>query len=371
MQDLVFNPHRGADSGNSIYRLIGVALLICINTVQAKDESVPVRIGVVESKPVLEEIPLTGTATPRRESALSPEVDGLVSEILVDDGDAVKRGDVLIKLDRVIADLSAQQAGAALAEGRERWREAVRQRDEAKKLVAKHHVAETAYKALVADAQMKKAAMQRLAADYQRMLKRSERFTIRAPFGGIIGIISVEVGQWVETGNAMLGLYDIEGLRIRAAVPQRYFSVVHTGTPVKLSFDALPGQVFKLSVSKKTPIGNPADRTFPVRIDMPNHDRIIAPGMSVRVTFLVGRDAPSPAILVPTDAVVNAVDGAKTVWRIVGSLDHATVVPVAITTGRSYGTTIAVNSGSIKPGDRVVIRGNESLKPGQRVHILN
>lgn len=357
--------------GAKLYRLVGFFLLIGVNSVQAEDKLIPVRISVVESNSVFEEIPLTGSATPRRESSLSPEVDGLVSEILVDEGDAVTTGDVLIKLDRVIADLNVQQAAAALAEGKERWREAVRQRDESAKLVAKRHVAETAYKALVAGAQMNKAALQRLTAEYQRALKISDRFVIRAPFDGVIGTISVEIGQWVETGDAMLELFDIATLRIRVPVPQRYFSVIQIGTPVKLKFDALPGQTFMLSVSKKIPIGNPTARTFPVRIDLLNSDRVIVPGMSARVRFIVGQETASPAVLVPMDSVVNGADGSELVWRVAGEADKATVTPVKISTGRSYRASIEVVSGALKPGDRVVIRGNEILKPNQRVRLLN
>ncbi len=371
MRFIQLSQRRHPGFGVKLYRLIGFVLLIGGNFAQAEDRLIPVRISVVESNTVFEEVPLTGSATPRRESSLSPEVDGLVSEILVDEGDTVKKGDVLIKLDRVIAGLDAQQAAAALAEGKERWRETVRQRDESAKLVAKRHVAETAYKALIADAQMNKAALQRLAAEYQRTLKISDRFVIRAPFNGVIGTISAEIGEWVETGDAMLELFDIDTLRIRVPVPQRYFSVIHVGMPVKLNFDALPGQTFTLSVSKKIPIGNPSARTFPVRIDLLNSDRVIAPGMSVRVRFIVSQESASPAVLVPMDSVVNGADGSKTVWRVAGDSDQATVTPVKITTGRSYRTSIEVVSGTLKPGDRVVIRGNEILKPDQRVRLLN
>ncbi len=370
MRYLKLSQYRYTGLGVTLYGLVGFVLLIWGNLAQADDKLIPVRISIVESNSVFEEIPLTGSATPRRESSLSPEVDGLVSEILVDDGDTVKKGDVLIKLDSVIANLNAQQAAAALAEGKERWRETVRQRDESAKLVAKRHVAETVYKALVADAQMNNAALQRLAAEHQRAVKLSDRFVIRAPFDGVIGTISVEIGQWVETGDSMLKLFDINTLRIRVDVPQRYFSAIHIGTPVKLNFDALPGRIFSLNVSKKIPIGNSMARTFPVRIDLSNSDGFIAPGMSARVTFIVGQETASPAVLIPMDSVVNRADGSETVWRVIGDSDQTTVAPVNIITGRSYRTSVEVVNGTLMPGDRVVIRGNEILKPGQRVRLL-
>ena len=354
-----------------VYRFLGFLLLYCINSIAADDKLVPVKTSVVEYNRMLDQIPLTGSATSQRQSLISPEVDGLVARILVDDGDNVGQGDVMVELDNVIADLNVDKAAAALAEGRERWREAMRQRDESAKLVAKRHVAETAYKSLIADVQMKKAALTKLDAEYRRALEISKRFVIRAPFDGVIGDTLVEVGQWVETGDAILKLYDISTLRIRVPVPQRYFSLIQIGMPVHLIFDALPQQPFKASVSKKIPIANAAGRTFPVRIDLANSDRLIAPGMSVRVNFLVGRNADASAVTVPIDAVVKKPDGSETVWRVSDKNGQKFVDPIRIKTGRSYHSSVEVVDGLIDRGDQIVIRGNENLKPRQRVRVLD
>ncbi len=353
------------------YRNLGLLLLCCISSAAADDKIIPVKISVVEYNRLLDQIPLTGSAMPQRQSLISPEVDGLVARILVDDGDKVVQGEVMVELDKVIADLNVDQAAAALAEGRERWREAIRQRDESAKLVAKRHVAETAYKTLIADVQMKKAALTKLNAEYRRALEFSKRFVIRAPFDGVIGDIIVEVGQWVEPGDAILKLYDISTLRVRVPVPQRYFSLIQIGMPVQLIFDALPQQPFEASVSKKIPIANATGRTFPVRIDLANSDRLIAPGMSAKVNFLVGRNAVATVIMVPRDAVVKNPDGSDTVWRVSGKDGQKIVDPVRIKTGRSYQTSVEVVDGSIGPGDQIVIRGNENLKPKQRVRVLD
>ena len=74
----------------------------------------------------------------------------------------------------------------------------------------------------------------------------------------------------MESGEVSINLFDIETLKIRVPVPQRYFSTIDTNTPVTLRFDALPDQTFEASVSRKIPIGNPTARTFPVRIDLAN-----------------------------------------------------------------------------------------------------
>ncbi len=355
----------------SLSLIVGLFVLILIDSVRADDKEIPVKISLVESNRLVDKIPLTGSATPQRQSLISPEVDGLIVRVLVDDGDEVVQGQELVKLDNVIADIEVDQAAAALAEGREAWREAVRQRDESAKLVSKRHVAETTYKALIADAQMKKAVLTKLNAEHRRALESSKRFVIRAPFDGVVGNTLVELGQWVDTGDAILELYDISVLRVRVEVPQRYFSLINVGTPVQLTFDALPKQTFDATVSKKIPIANATGRTFPVRIDVANSNRSIAPGMSVRVNFLIGDQVVAPVVMVPRDAVVKSADGSEIVWRVSSKSGNKIVNPVRIKIGRWYQSSVEIVDGSINPGDQVVIRGNEILKPGQRVRLAH
>ena len=99
--------------------LSGLVLGLYCYSATADDGTIPIQTSIVEMSPIFEEIPLTGSVMPRRESALSPEVDGLVSQIMVDEGDFVQQGDILVKLDNVIADLNAQQASAAREEAQE------------------------------------------------------------------------------------------------------------------------------------------------------------------------------------------------------------------------------------------------------------
>lgn len=335
-----------------------------------RDKLPPVVTATAKRETVSEEIPLTGSAFPWRESSLSAEVDGLVLEVLVDDGDRVRKGDLLIRLDDTLARLNTEQAEAALAESLASYEESLRQLDEAAKLIEKRHIAETTYKALIADSKVKRATVDRLTAEYRRTAEIASRYRIAAPFDGIIGTRPVEIGQWTETGQAVINLFEIEKLKIRVPVPQRYYALIQPGTPVLIRFDALTEQTFEAFVSRKIPIADSDARTFPVRIDLANPDYWIAPGMSAKVLFQIQGPGDISVLTVPRDAVVTAPDGTESVWKISRGEAGFTVAAVPVRTGRLFDQSVEIVDGSIDTGDPVVVRGNEILQDGQKVRVL-
>ena len=348
-----------------------VLILTMLSTpaIAAQDAVSPVVSATARLESVVEKIPLSGSAFPWKESSLSTQVDGLVVEVLVDDGDRVKKGQLLVRLDNTIANLNTRQAKSAMDEAETAYAEAVRQRDDAKSLVGKRHIAKTAYESLIAESKMKRAVRERLKAEYRRASELADQYRILAPFDGIVGTVAVEVGQWVESGDAVVRLFDIDTLKIRVPVPQRYFASVEPGTPVTVRFDALPDQSFEANVSRKIPIGTQDARTFPVRIDFPNPTHRIAPGMSAKVLFQIDGSHARKGVTIPRDALVSAPDGSESVWKINRTDAGFTVSKVAVQTGRFFDESVEITSGSINPGDSVVVRGNEILKSGQRVEL--
>jgi RND family efflux transporter MFP subunit len=162
-------------------------------------------------------------------------------------------------------------------------------------------------------------------------------------------------------------LMALDTIRVEAPLPQRYYSQVQPGARVELRFDALPDQRFEGEVVAKVAAGDARSRNFPLLIDLPNPDHRLAPGMSARLKVaLAGGE--ERALTVPRDAVVLHSDGRREVWRLaVDGEGTETVQPVQIETGRAMGERLAVVSGDLNPGDRIVLLGNESLKPGQTV----
>ncbi|MEX2523675.1 MAG: efflux RND transporter periplasmic adaptor subunit [Gammaproteobacteria bacterium] len=348
--------------------IAGCLLLFNAPPVVAAEKPVPVTVVKAVKAPVYDDIPLTGTVESRRVSRLSPKLSGYVAEVLVDDGDVVSAGDPLLHLDPVMAEIELNRIRAEIREAEVRLAEAKRQHNEASELVEKKHIPATNYEALVSEVAIAEAVLQRLQTDLERQRETLRRHTIRAPYNGVIGEKLVEAGQWVETGSALFQLVETDILRITIPVPQYYFSRIRAGTPARVRFDALPDYTLDAEVTMKIPVGSESGRTFPVRIEMKNEDGRVAPGMSARVRLRLQDSGGEEALLLPRDSLVLKPDGTSTAWIVDGG-DVLTARPVTVRTGRSFRGNVEILEGEVRPGDRVVVRGNEILEPGQPVRV--
>jgi RND family efflux transporter MFP subunit len=327
-------------------------------------------VGQAEVAPVAQRLVLSGTTTARRVSMISPLADGLVSAILVDVGDHVEANQVLARFDPVLARHDLATAEASLAEGMAQLREAERQRDEAAEVHAEELIAGTVYESAIAEANVRRAAVARLQAEYDRRRELLDRHTVRAPFPGIVARKLAEAGQWVQRSDALLELVDTDVVRVDVPVPQRRYADVGPGTPATVTFDALPDGPVETTVTTRLAVGDPAARTFLARIDVPNPDLDFAPGMSARVLLRPDGDAAESVLHVPRDSLVRLGDGTHRLWRVSGSDDDLSVQAVAVEVIRFTGSVAVIAPGSLEAGERIVVRGNESLTADQRVRIV-
>ena len=349
--------------------LLLFALLLC-GDLFAQDSVIPVSVIVAKMGNVNEEVPLTGSVTSIRTSMLSPKEEGYIESLLVDKGDTVKKGDPIMHFDHQLIDIEITRVRAQISEARARVKEFARQRDEAEELVKKKSIASTTYEATVAQVEINSAVVARLEAELKRQQTIAERHILYAPFDGVITDKLVEVGEWVDTNTPLFELTELNPLRIEVPVPQFYFSRINTGTPVKIKYDAIPDKEFTAQVTTRVPVSNKNTRTFSVMIKIDNDQRLIAPGMSVRVFFELSEVNAQQSVLLPRDAIVQKPDGSNTVWVVADKQGVTRANPVQVKTGRSYLNNIEIAMGDIQLGDRIVVKGNELLQPGQSVNII-
>ena len=343
--------------------------VLFVSSVLADERPAPVNVVKVAKAPLYEEVPLTGSVESKRVSRISPKINGFIAEVLVDEGDEVKAGDPVLHLDPVMAEIEYARVAAQLNEAQAKLNKAERQRDEAAELLKKKNIPATRYESLVSEVKINAAVLERLQTDVRRQKEILERHTVRAPFDGVIGQKLIEAGQWVETGTALFELVEIDVLRIDVPVPQYYFSQIEVGTPVIIQFDAFPDRTMEGAITMKIPVGESSGRTFPVRIEMNNEQRLIAPGMSARVKVRLGTKGESGSLLLPRDAIVKKPDGSSSVWVINEQDGSQVAMPVMVQTGRADRKNIEILEGDVHVGDKVVIRGNEILQSGQSVRI--
>lgn len=339
------------------------ALLIfgaCIDQVFAQAQ---VRVAAVVRAPIIEELPLSGTITSPRYSDLTTQVSGLVTAVRADRGDRVQQGDSLLLLDDRTARLSLQRLQARLEELRLSFEDAQRLADEGRRLIEDRNISRTQYESRLAAEGVAMARLKQLEAEIGMQRLVVDRHELKAPFAGVIGFRQAEVGEWLVAGNPALQLVQLDPVRIQANVPERYYAEVGPGTPVRISIDALPGSTIEAQVDTLVSSAEINTRSFTARLDLPNPDARLAPGMSAHLLFLLRSAAGKGVLQVPSDAVVYSSDGSAAVWLVRDGQVHAiTVMP-----GRRSGQALEVTAAGLQEGDLVVTLGNESLRPGQQV----
>ena len=331
-----------------------------------KDAPSPVTLAEVLHETLRQEVRLSGTSIPWRHVRLSPRVEGLATRVLVDVGAWVKPGDPIVELDARLADIEIDVAQARVAGADARRRDAMRKRDELMRLQKNRHTSETAIESAIADLAIATADLTREQAELARARELRERHAVAAPFAGMVVSKDVEVGQWVQRDDTLIELVEMDTLRVQASLPQRYYPSVAVGARARVEFDALPEREFNGRIFARVALGNEASRSFPLLIDIDNRDHQLAPGMSARVGIELDNGT-TAAMTVPRDAVVAKSSGERVVWRVRQDRDELKVYPVSVEPGRAHGDRLEVISTELQAGDRIVMLGNERLRPGQAV----
>ncbi|WP_031432138.1 efflux RND transporter periplasmic adaptor subunit [Methylomarinum vadi] len=336
----------------------------------AAEKAVPVRVATVREKALLQRFSLPGEITTQRLSRLSSQVDAMVVEVTVEEGDHVKQGDVLIRLDDELTRLDLLRSAAALEEAKAQLQESKRQRAEFSRLVGEKFIANTSYEASESKVRINAAVVKRLQVEKQRYQALLERHVIKAPFAGVISEKLVEVGQWVKVDTRVLTLVDDRNLRVEVDVPQRYFPQLNSDTVVEIIPDPLPEESLSAKVTRVIPVANPTSHNFPLHIDIENESLPLTPGMSVRVKLQPENQRKQAVLLLPRDAIVKQPDNSDSVWLVKQRDDGLRAQRVEVTTGQVVDNQIEIVDGQVAEGDRVVVRGNEILKPQQLVRII-
>ena len=348
-------------AGISLPRVLNIliGLLLC----PALEAQVQVRVAPVIQAVITEQLPLSGSIHSPRSSDLSTQESGLVVAMAVESGDRVAAGDVLLQLDGEATRLELERLLARREEAELALGDAKRLADEGRRLIDDRNISRTQYESRLAAEAQEEARLRQLDSQVRLQRLKLDRHTLRAPFSGVIGTRHAELGEWLSAGTSAMRLVQVDPLRIQASIPERYFSEVGAGTRVSISVDAWPGQSIDVEVENVIMVADQDTRSFTARVDVPNADRRLAPGMSAHMVFHLGDSTSRPVLQVPADAVVRRSDGKAVVWVVRDG--RAEAVPVRI--GRRSGGNVEVSADGLAENDQVVTLGNESLRPGQEV----
>ncbi|MDY0780956.1 efflux RND transporter periplasmic adaptor subunit [Tenacibaculum sp. IB213877] len=298
---------------------------------------------------------LQGSVQTKKNVLVYPEVAGQLVSIYVREGQQVNKGQALAKIDDAGMgnQLAQLEANAELA--KTTYERQKRLWDQKIGSEIQYLQAKTNY-----EAQMNAVT---------NLRKNIAKFTIRAPFAGIIDDVIKEQGTVVAPGAGaeVFRIVNLGDMYIETDVPENYITSVTKGKDVQVEFPIL-GKTVNSKIRQAGNFINPANRTFKVEIGVSNKDRSIKPNLTAKLKI---NDYTNPsAILIPQSIISENAGGEQYVYVVENIKDSVgKAKQVVIETGKTQGDIIEVVKG-ITNGDTIVNEGARSVKNGQEVKIL-
>ena len=327
----------------------------------------------------------TGYVVAQRKAAIASKATGRLEWLGVAEGSRVKSGEVIARIDSrdVRAQAQSAEAGvnaakAALEQARVELANAQTELKRNQDLVAKGFITQSALDtakmrvdrgvALLASAQ---ANVSQAAANARNADVTVDYTEIRAPFDGVILSKSANVGDMVtpfssatDSKGAVVTMADMTTLEVEADVSEASLSKVKVAQPAEIMLDALPDVRFKGRISRMVPTVDRAKATVMTKVRFDEIDPRVLPEMSAKVSFLsqeVTPDQQKPLVAVNPEAIVTR-DGRTMVFLV----KDGVATEAAVTPGMKIGDLTAI-AGSVKSGDKVVLRPAAELRNGAAV----
>jgi RND family efflux transporter MFP subunit len=233
-------------------------------------------------------------------STVSAQTAGEILELPVDVNDFVPKGAVIARIDDTRQKAELDKAVADEARARARLKEAALAFERNQRLIKENAVSKSQLDTSEADLKSARAEVERMVAALEQAREQWQYTTVRAPFDGVMVERFVEIGEQVQVGTRLGTGLSLEKLRIKVEVPAYYAGQVRGGARARVAV----GDDRWVESERLTffPHADPLSHAFTVRVDLPEDQYGLYPGMLVKVAFSVGEQ---PYLAVPTAAIVR------------------------------------------------------------------
>ena len=353
-----------------IFAIIGLIVVIAS---LAAVKAMQIRVMVAQGKKFVPPPETVTTATIRSESwenaltavgsltavqgvTVAVELAGKVVKIAFEPGAPVKKGDLLLRQDTTSEE--AQLPGAA-AQADLAW--SVLERDA--KMLPKKIISQVDYDTAAANYEQARAQANNISATIAKK-------TIRAPFGGRLGIRQVNLGQMLREGDPIVTLQTLDPIFVDFTLPQQELGRLHSGLPVRVMSDVLPGVTIEGRITAVNPLVDAETRTIRLQATLANRTERLRPGMFV--TVAVGLPTRQQVLTIPATAVLYAPYG-DSVFVVAEDKEHKggkVLRQQFVRLGEKRGDFAALASG-VNEGETIVSTGVFKLRNGQAVVVDN
>lgn len=282
---------------------------------------------------------------------VSSEVAGIVKAIHFDSGQTVKQGQLLVELDASteLAELQGLLAEQQLAR---------LQFDRSSKMIEKKFIS-------AADLDLHRAQLDQAIAAVNSKRAMLDKKQIRAPFSGELGMRQVDLGRFLDKGDAIVSLQQLNPIFLDFTLPERHVGKLTIGQTIDVSVQAYPGRNFSGRIQAINPSLEANSRSLKLRASLDNVDKSLHPGMFAQVQ--IGSGQAVPVLTLPDTAITYNPYG-NSVYLIVSTPQGLSVQSRQIETGQSRNGRVEIVSG-LSAGDRVVSAGQVKLRNGMPIVI--
>jgi len=307
----------------------------------------------IKSNEFVHYLELQGSVQTKKNVVVSPEMPGQLVSVLVKEGQRVGKGQALARIDAggmsdQLAQLEASEALAKTTYERQKrlWDQKIG--SEIQYLQAKTNY-ESQTKAV------------------DNLKKTIGKYTIRAPFSGVIDDVITEQGTVVGPGVGIFRIVNLSDMYIETDVPETYISSIKKGKKVAVELPIL-GKKLDSKVRQAGNFINPANRTFEVEVGVPNKDRSIKPNLTAKLKI---NDYTNPnAVLIPQSIISENANGEQYVYVAQNDGGKMVAKQIIVKTGKTQGDEIEILEG-LKEGMQIILEGARSVKNDQEVKILS
>jgi membrane fusion protein, multidrug efflux system len=315
----------------------------------AKIEKVTnVEVFKIEATTFKEFLTLPVVVMPFKEVNVSLINGGKVTKIYVDKGDRVKFGQLLLE-----TDIDNLKASLSLAKANLEYQKSDFDRNQ--QLSKSGSISPAIFDAST-------LALAQAQSSYDIAKKQLDESTLEAPFAGMITSRDAELGAILSPGAPAFRLIDIDRVKVKAGIPEKFIEDFKIGNTVSLKFDAMPDKEFTGKINYISPEASPDVRTFETEIVIENRGGAIKAGImgNAQIEQHIFKDA----VVIPLDALIETQEGRK----VFVTKNDTTAEERSVSIGGENGTTILITSG-LQPGDKVITKGQYDLSNGEKIKI--
>ncbi|TDK23317.1 efflux RND transporter periplasmic adaptor subunit [Luteimonas aestuarii] len=310
-------------------------------------DAVPVEVTQVARRPIAASYANTANLEPVAESQVVAKTSGVALQVLVEEGQQVRAGQVLVRIDPDRARLQAAQSSAQLQKLEANYRRA-------QQLAAQQMVSANDLDQLRFDLENARAV--------NRLANLELSYTnVVAPISGVVASRSIKSGNFVQINTPIVRIIDASRLEATLDVPEREIATLKPGLPVRLQVDALPGRTFEGLVDRVAPVVDGGSGTFRVISAFDGSDAL-QPGMFGRLR--IDYDQRANALTIPRLALLDD-EGEPAVYVV----RDGKAVRVQVALGYQDGAFVEVREG-LAEGDAVVTAGKVALRDGSAVQVI-